>query len=138
MNSRPWGFLLTGFALLAGLLFVFSPQPEPAPTPTPAASPARLQAAVPSPSPKTYELVVRGRKLVNGERSLQAKQGEELSIRITVDEAEELHLHGYNLKLDLSPGKPGTLTFLADKSGRFEYELEKSRTELGVLEVQPR
>jgi len=59
-------------------------------------------------------------------------------IRITSDDADEVHRHGYDLHLKLKPGIAGTLEFKAKLTGRFTYELHKSGLDLGVLEVYPR
>ena len=45
-------------------------------------------------------------------------------IVITSDVADELHLHGYNLKRDLTPGKTARLPFRATIEGTVEAELE--------------
>ena len=139
MKNQALIFVAVGAALLGGLFYWFLPvAEEPAPPPAPVVAPA---APAPPPvvmvQPYVFDLVIKGRHLVSGPQTLQVPQGAEVTLRVTVDEAEELHLHGYNLKLDLKAGEPGVLRFTADKSGRFEYELEHSRTELGALEVQP-
>jgi hypothetical protein len=90
------------------------------------------------PQTKTFDLVVQNRKLVSGPSTLSVNQDDNVTINITVDEDEELHLHGYNLHVDLEKGKPGSLSFVASTSGRFPYELEHSSTEIGALEVQPK
>ena len=86
---------------------------------------------------KVFNLVVQNRTLVSGPSTLGVTQNDNVTINITVDENEELHLHGYNLHVDLEKGKPGSLSFVASTSGRFPYELEHSSTEIGALEVQP-
>ena len=50
---------------------------------------------------------------------LQVKQGDTVSIDFTADEAGEVHLHGYNLTAEVSPGQPGNLTFEATNAGAF-------------------
>lgn len=65
-------------------------------------------------------------------------EGDNVEIKITVDEDEELHLHGYNKMVDLTSGKAGKLDFVANLTGRFPYELEHSKTEIGALEVSPK
>jgi len=95
-------------------------------------------AAETAPQTKTFDLAVQNRKLVSGPSTLQVNQGDNVTINITVDEDEELHLHGYNLHIDLQKGIPSSLTFTATSSGNFPYELEHSSTEIGALQVQPR
>lgn len=87
--------------------------------------------------PKVFDLVVQGRKLVSGPSTLSVKQGDSVVINITVDEDEELHLHGYDIHTDLEKGRQGSLSFVANTAGHFSYELEHSSTEIGALEVQP-
>jgi len=65
-------------------------------------------------------------------------QGDEITIKITSDEAEEFHVHAYDNSVELEPNKQATLTFTTNLSGRFPFELEKSKTEIGALEVQPK
>jgi hypothetical protein len=89
-------------------------------------------------APVTYDVVVRHGRRESGPLIVKAHQGDELVIRITSDEPDEVHLHGYNLHLSLKPGIAGTLRFKANLTGRFTYELHKSDLELGVLEVYPR
>jgi hypothetical protein len=86
---------------------------------------------------KTFDLVVQNKKLISGSKVLSVQQNDNVTIHITADQDEELHLHGYDLHVDLKKGKPGTLSFVASSSGRFPYELEHSSTVIGALEVQP-
>ena len=66
------------------------------------------------------------------------EQGQEVSLRVISDIADEVHLHGYDLNTDLESNKEGQLNFKADKTGRFEFELEDHKTLLGVIEVYPK
>lgn len=91
-----------------------------------------------SPTMQTFTLVVKNKKLVSGPAVIQVKEGDTVIIKITADVDEELHLHGYDKSVDLEANKEGELSFTADLTGRFEYELEQSKTAIGVLEVQPR
>lgn len=87
---------------------------------------------------RTYELVIKGKKIVSGPETIQVVQGDEVTIKITSDEAEEFHVHGYDKSVELQPNQQATLTFRANISGRFDFELEQSKMDLGALEVQPK
>jgi len=50
---------------------------------------------------------------------LKVKQGDTVSFTFTSDEAGEVHLHGYDLTAEVSPGKPGNLFFEASTPGAF-------------------
>ena len=65
-------------------------------------------------------------------------EGDNITIKITSDQEEELHIHGYDNSVDLQKDIPAQLSFTANITGRFIYELEKSETEIGVLEVLPK
>src|SRR5215211_4023983 len=64
-------------------------------------------------------------------KALTATQGETVTFRVRSDEKDEVHVHGYDLKKDVEPGKTRTLSFKADLTGIFEVELEDAKTEIG-------
>src|SRR5258708_7618896 len=128
-------FLAAGVALLGGLFVAFKPKPGPEPEAAPPAAsgpeaaPAFAQPP-PVPQPRLFELTVKQGKLVAGPAVLAAREGDALVIRVTSDRADELHLHGHDLEMNLAAGRPAELKFVADRSGRFEYELHKAHVEL--------
>lgn len=93
--------------------------------------------AVAATTTKTFDLVVENRAIISGPTTLSVNEGDTVTINITVDEDEELHLHGYDKSIELEKGVPGSLTFEATASGRFPFELEHSKTDLGAVEVAP-
>ena len=118
--------LFVAAVIIGGLFFVLKPDESKAPT-----------SKQPS-TTKTFNLAVKDKKLVSGGGSLKANQGDAIIITITLDEADELHLHGYDKMLDLEKDKPGTLKFTADQAGHFPLELHHAEIELGALEVSPK
>lgn len=137
--------ILVGLALLAGLFWVMKPAPTAPVAALPSAAlpqqPSNIAApepaAAPAPVAQLFELIVQDKKLISGLPVISVLQGTPLTLRITSDHADELHLHGYDLTLTLPKGQPAELSFVADRSGRFEYELHHSHLDLGALEVQP-
>src|SRR4051812_9360440 len=111
MKMKKAIFLTVAIIVIVGLFFIIKPKPQ---TETQSGN-------------KTFELVVIGRKLVDGQSVLQATEGDNVTIKITVDEPEELHLHGYDKHVDLEKGVQGELTFTANLTGRFPFELENSK-----------
>src|SRR3989338_221346 len=89
-------------------------------------------------SKNTFNLVIKEKKVISGQTTIKINQGDEVTIKITSDEAEEFHVHAYDNSVELEPNKQATLTFTANLSGRFPFELENSKTEIGALEVQPK
>lgn len=92
--------------------------------------------AASKPSVKEFLLTIHDRQLV-GQRTLQVRQGDIVIISISANEEEEFHVHGYDRSVDLEPNVPSTVTIVADQTGRFPFELEHSKTEVGALEVHP-
>lgn len=84
-----------------------------------------------------FSIRIENREIVGGSSVLHVDEGDSVVMYITTDEREKLHLHGYEHSVDLIPGTESELTFIADRSGRFPFELEFSRTELGAVEVSP-
>src|SRR3989338_7485480 len=115
--------LALGIVLLGGLFFIVKPQQAKDTQPT-------TQEATPTPEikTKTFTLVVKGRKLVSGPETITVTQDDEVVIKITADEPEEFHIHGYDKFVDLKKDEEGELAFTANLTGRFHFELEKSKT----------
>jgi plastocyanin len=61
--------------------------------------------------------------------------GDQVTLTVTSDVADEVHLHGYDLTAALTPGTPAELTFDATIPGVFEVELHEAGTVLLSLQV---
>jgi hypothetical protein len=66
---------------------------------------------------------------------VQVAKGTSVALVVTSDVADQVHLHGYDIEKELSPGKPVTLQFDATITGVFEVELHKAGTVLLRLQV---
>ena len=82
----------------------------------------------------TIEVEVSDGKPVDGVQRYRIDAGEAVTITVTGDTADELHIHGYDLLVRFAPGQPGTITFEADIPGVFEAETHH-RGDL-VMELQ--
>jgi len=69
---------------------------------------------------------------------IEVHEGDRVTLRLTSEKPTEVHLHGYDLEEEVSPGEAAALSFEADLPGRFEIEDHESEDVLGVLLVQPR
>lgn len=67
----------------------------------------------------------------------RVKAGNKVSITVKSAVEDEVHFHGYDISKSVGPGMPAAISFTADKTGRFELELESSGTLLGYIEVYP-
>lgn len=64
-----------------------------------------------------------------------ARHGDTVTMTITTDRDEEVHLHGYDIAFECRAGQPLTKTFRADKTGAFDIEIENPATPLGTFTV---
>ena len=70
-----------------------------------------------------------------------------MRLKLTSDAAGDLHLHGYRLEVQLTPGAPAELAFTAFATGRFRFEWHAENdtakagdhhgAPLATLEVRP-
>ena len=81
------------------------------------------------------ELVVVGGELVGGARRESVSLGEEVTVRVSGAGSDHVHVHGYDLFVDLVDGA-GELIFTASIPGVFEIELEDSGMLLVQMEVK--
>jgi hypothetical protein len=92
-------------------------------------------AAPPAPSVRTVR-VVNGQPQ-GGVRTLSYDKGDVVRLRVRSDIADEIHIHGYDLKKDVRAGGSVQFRFTADIEGRFEIELEDAGTQIANVEVHP-
>lgn len=81
-------------------------------------------------------------RVVNGQpqggiKKLSVKKGDQVRLRVISDVADEIHIHGYDLKRDVAKGGSVRFSFPATIEGRFEIELENAGTQIADLEVTP-
>jgi hypothetical protein len=86
--------------------------------------------------------IVRARIVVPGDtaptvRQLKVQRGKRVVLVVESELTDHVHLHGYDLMADVSPGKPATIRFTASAPGRFEIELEDRGLAIAELEVGP-
>ena len=85
---------------------------------------------------RTIDVTVSGSTMTPG--TWTAKQGDTLTVNVTADKKEEIHLHGYDIGFEVDGGGgKASHTFKADKSGDFDVEIEDTSTPLGKLVVSP-
>jgi hypothetical protein len=89
------------------------------------------------PPPATVRIVVRGGEPVGGVRNVTVSKGRQVVLVVNSDVADEVHLHGYNLKRDVAPGAPARLPFRATINGTVEVELEQRGLPLARITTQP-
>jgi FtsP/CotA-like multicopper oxidase with cupredoxin domain len=121
-------FAVTGVLVLAALWLAFRPAPL--------VKQAEMPVAI-APAEKSFDIVVKDGKLASAPESMRVRVGEQVTLRVHSNANDELHVHGYDLKLRIKAGEPAALQFSATRSGRFELELHRRHTPAGALEVYP-
>lgn len=99
--------------------------------------------AVSATAPATTQTIVAGRLIeisviggeVVGGGKLAVALGEKVTIRVTADVTDEIHLHGYDIALGVTPVATAEIVFTADIPGVFEIEFEESGLALAEIEV---
>jgi hypothetical protein len=106
---------------------------------TPAATTPAETAAGAAPAPpqgKTITVGIADRKVTPRIGRVSLARGDRVRLVVTSDVADELHIHGYDQELRLTPGKPATLEFTADQTGLFEVEAHEAKLILFQLLVR--
>jgi plastocyanin len=81
------------------------------------------------------EVSIAKGKISGATGRVKVAQGTSVTLVVTSDVADEVHLHGYDIEKELEPGKPTTLQFTATLPGVFEVELHKANVVLVHLQV---
>jgi hypothetical protein len=109
-------------------------------SPAAATATAAAQSTMPPPTRQTVdkELVytIVKRKATPPTGRVDVAKGAVVKITVTSDEADELHVHGYDVELPLKAGTAGSITIEATKTGLFEVETHKSHLVLLQLAVR--
>ena len=97
----------------------------------------------PSPAgvPKRIDLAIRDGKVDVESNTVRLKEGDLVELSWTSDERRVVHLHGYDIEMDITPGPSAVMRFDAVLSGRFPVEAHGSGHGDGPLvyvEVRPR
>ena len=88
--------------------------------------------------PGTVEIVVSVEAgSVEGGGRIRVGLDTEVRMIVAADVADEVHVHGYRTFVEVTPGTPARLEFVATIPGIFEVELESSSLVLVELVVEP-
>ena len=90
----------------------------------------------PEPTPEAIEIEVEGGKIKGGEATIDVKQGDRVKFTVKADKADHVHVHGYDVLRDVTPGQAASFDFKADIPGVFEVELEESHLQIARLRVK--
>ena len=97
--------------------------------------------AGPAPAPvgptvQTISITVRGGQVTGETGRVTMPLGTPITILVTSDVADEIHVHGYDRKAQIpTAGATGSVSFTANTPGVFEVELEESKLQLVQLQI---
>ena len=74
---------------------------------------------------------------VTGPGEVEVSRGSRVEIEVEADVSDEVHVHGYDLRADVTPERRAKIGFRADATGVFEVELEGAGLLLLELRVVP-
>ena len=69
-------------------------------------------------------------------RRIDLSVGDAVQLRVTADVIDEIHVHGVDKSVPVTPGRPATIRFTVTEPGLFEVELEEAALPLVQLAVR--
>ena len=129
-NSRTLALVLAAVALAVTAFLVLKPSGDDSTTSsttTTSAPPTTTTGSTttssnPTTLPDATVIHLVGGQPVGGKRKISVRKGDTIRLRVTTDQAGEIHVHGFDLEKEAAPGNPASFTFKADIEGRFEVE----------------
>lgn len=93
-----------------------------------------------SPSPQaadvTRKITIKDGNVAPPMDRVQVNQGQRVRLMVKSDQPDHVHVHGYDLEKEVTPGRPAVISFTADQTGLFEVETHQSALQLLQLQVQ--
>ena len=100
-----------------------------------ASAPASSTAAATGAADQRIEVQVSGGRVHGDTGRVPVAAGSHVTLVVTSDVADEVHVHGYDVEQELSPGQPAEIVLDATIPGVFEVELHEAGTTLLSLQV---
>jgi hypothetical protein len=87
-----------------------------------------------APAAKQITVTIAHGKASGDTGRITVAAGTPVTLVVTSDVPDQVHLHGYDIEKDLVPAKPTTLSFVADVPGVFDVELHEA--DIVILHLQ--
>ncbi len=108
-----------------------------------------LACSVLADEPVSFDLLIQAGRLERESDVIQVTEGSVVELNWRSDSPVSLHLHGYDIEIELAPDSPGLMTFTAHATGRFPVSIHEEAAHrhsgeqlihkpLAYLEVHPR
>jgi hypothetical protein len=115
-----------------------APSPATAPSsapPSPSAPAAEPEPVVTPDDAQAVNLTFAAGEVTGDIGRVDVPLGTRVRLTVTSDVVDQIHVHGFDLYEDLSPGQSSQVEFLADRPGIFEIELHDARRVLTRLQI---
>ena len=86
--------------------------------------------------PVTIDLSIANGKITPPATTYNVSLGATVTITITSDAADTVHVHGYEIEKEIVAGAKTVITFVADKNGRYEVETHTIVATIATLNVR--
>jgi hypothetical protein len=107
-------------------------------TPSGSTSKSKTTGTARTAPPPVQRIQISHGKPVGGVHKITVSKGDTLRLTVSSpDTSQEIHVHGYDLKRDMAPGRPASFRFKTTIEGAFEIELEETSTKIANLLVRP-
>lgn len=80
---------------------------------------------------------MKGGQPVGGPKELTVSKGDRVTIEVSVDAPDTIHVHGYDIEAEAAPGAPAVIELTADLEGVFDVESHTTEALLVKLVVEP-
>jgi hypothetical protein len=87
--------------------------------------------------PKVPTIVIRDGEPAGGIQDLSFDEGDDIRFRVESDADWEIHLHGYDVPMDVEAGGSVSFDVPATIEGVFEVEIEQTATQIAEITVNP-
>jgi plastocyanin len=108
---------------------------SPSTAPTTASTPTGTATGAGDTADVTINVTVANGKVNPSGASINVKAGQTVLITAVSDTADEVHVHGYDKQLPLTPGNSASVKFVANMKGTFEVETHESNKLVAKLVV---
>ncbi|CAI9410852.1 MULTISPECIES: cupredoxin domain-containing protein [Aestuariimicrobium] len=75
-----------------------------------------------APDSVTVDVTIRNGSVTPNGTTVDVAKGGSVTVNVTSDMADEIHVHGLDRELQVKAGVPASMTFTADQGGVFEME----------------
>ena len=79
------------------------------------------------------QVAVRNGQVIPALHRVDFERGDQFRLIVDSDEADEVHVHGFDVEKPVRPGEPAVFNLTADQPGL--YEVETHESELTLLQL---